>query len=147
MTDVTITINKKSVLSDVSMSTSYLATRNEQGNTYSRVAILEADKELIDTYYNEACNHITTTLKAHIANVTNNDTTYTATLKLSSAFNGMLAESINTALKAYCTHYILSRWYEVTDKQRSEYYFAVAKDNLTMAQRNIVHKNAPKREI
>lgn len=153
--DITLTVRKRQVYTEVAKTSSYTGAKlTDDELAYDRIFTTDADYQMLERFWIEACNGATERLKPFLLSVSSNiidptasNTTsdYIANLRVSQSFDTALLSSTETSLYDYFVNFILSRWYKFTMKSEVDSYAADAMAALEDVLRKIYHKKKPVR--
>lgn len=148
MKEVELLVNKVAVYDEVAKETSYESVRMlpSDESAYERIFTTDEDRELLERYWVETCNAVTGEMKRYLKSVSEQPISrgidlsknYQLRLEVPSSFDDRLIGSIETGLHSVFVSSILSRWYEIVDKQedatkhakRSEEYLGSVKGKV-----------------
>ena len=154
MSDVTLTVNKANVYTEVAKTTSYSGVKAAaDGSLYEQIFTTDEDRLLLERFWNEAANaatelfkpflsSVTSTVQSHGVNLANN---YVAVLSLSPSYDTSLTDSVQSSLFSYFVDFIVSRWFKFANKSESEDFGAQAVAMLEDVKSKIYHKKKPTR--
>jgi len=146
MTDITITINKETVLNDVGRLTNYAGDRfvGDDG-AFDRISTTGSEADMLGQFWQSACDGVTEAMKRFIKSLTTT-TNYVAVLEVSSSYDTNLTDSITTNIQNCITYHIVSQWYKLTNKSESESYAREAAAQLNEAMSKVFFKKKPTRK-
>lgn len=146
MSTLSISIVKATVISEISLVTTYQAGRNKNvPEDFSRVNVSDADVSILDKYWNECIAEIDKELKMFITDNTTDDDEYAMSLTMPSNYDSAMDSSINTSLKTYVVNAILSKWFAITDPTSSERYATIAAGAMQSAKNKLWFRKKPTR--
>ena len=154
MSDVTFTVNKASVYTEVAKTTSYSGFKAAaDGSLYEQIFTTDEDRLLLERFWNEAANAATELFKPFLSSVSsaaqshgvNLAANYTAKLSLSPSYDTTLNDSVQSSLFSYFVDFIVSRWYKFANKGEAEDFGAQALAMLEDVKSKIYHKKKPAR--
>lgn len=154
MVELILHIQKLSVYDEVAKTTSYTGAKmQEDEGAYDRIFTTDADRLMLERFWNEACDGATEQLKPFLNSaVTQNvshgvDLTadYDVTLALSNSYDRNLDASVLTSLYSYFVSFIVSRWYKFTNKNEAESYFNDAVGMMDDVMRKLYYRKKPTR--
>lgn len=146
MSTLSISINKATVISEISLVTTYQAGRNKNvPEDFSRVNVSDADTSILDKYWNECIAEIDKELKTFITANETSDTEYAMSLTMPSNYDSSMDNSVNVSLKTYAVNAILSKWFAITEPASSERYANVAAAAMQSAHSKLWFRKKPTR--
>lgn len=110
-------INKDKVFDEVSKSSGNAGAKNSDDAAYARVAIVDADKEMLDKFWAESKWQAALTLGEMLASANESDGVWQVTLNLPQSFKASLMDSIESCLFSFFVTNILAKWYAITNKE------------------------------
>lgn len=137
---ISLSVDKGKCFDEAAKTSAYVATKRPMTNgSYDRVAIKDADRYMLERYWQEATDVITDTLKEYIDKPTNivvehgSDLSknYVLYLKLPDLWDSNMANSIRNSIQSYITNYVLMKWLELV---HSEEYKTYAEYNQAIMQ-------------
>lgn len=150
MKQVTLTVKKAAVLDDLGITSAYVgAKRKDDDAAYERIATVDADEDMLLRFYTEAAAMATHTLKEWMkAAATLDETThdYTATLEVADGYDDNLTDNANSMLTSYFRHFILAKWYAMTDEDNVKAASEEATAMLEGVVATLYHRKRPTRE-
>lgn len=155
---ISLTVNKALVYDEVAKVTAYTGAKevtDEDASAYNRIFTTEADKIALETFWSETTNAATDLFKEFIESVSthapsngiNISQDYKVSLMLSSSFDPLLKESIESSLFSFFVDTIVSKWFKYTNKDDIEDYQKTAASMLLDVREKIYYRKKPKREI
>lgn len=156
MQTVDITISKAQVLDEVTKLTAYTGAKamtDQDTGVYERIAITDADRDLLERYWAEACASVTEALKrwviadpgtaiGHHPDIGEN---YTARLSLTDQWNMNEQSAVALSLVSYMANLIAGNWFMATAPDKAQGCAAIAGAQLEQAVRSLYYKRAPQR--
>lgn len=131
--EVILSVIKLNVYAEVAETTNFAGAKMMDADkaAYVRMAIKDDDRQLLERFWTEACGAVTRLVKPYLVSVTPQPVShgldltvnYEATLNVPSGYNPAVTDSVNGSLFSFFTEYIISKWYEVSNKdgvQRAE---------------------------
>ena len=153
---ISISANKIRVYDEVAKVTSYVGAKQvvADATSYERIFTTDADRQLLEQYWVEACSFATESMKRFLDSVVSQQMSshvaigndYTIILNVSSQFNTSLSDSMEASLLAFFVNYIVAKWLELTSKESSESYASTATSMLNDIKIKLHYKDAPKRD-
>ena len=146
MITVQYTINKEKVLEEVARTSSYVGkTAVADGSAYEQVFTTDADRDLLDRYWREACGVVAEMLKPVVNSVWHGPD-YVVIVRLPSAYNQEFTGIINSDLFSFVVNTILSKWFMMTAKEEAATYATLAEGALNDAKAKVYFKKKPTRD-
>ena len=152
--EVTLTVNKANVFTEVAKTTSYSGIKKSpDGSLYEQVFTTDEDRLMLERFWNEAANNVTDILKnfegvfsdtqqAHGIDIANN---YSAKVSLSNSFDTNLISSIQSSLFSFFVDYIVGNWYKFINKEEASSYLEDSAAMLLDVKSKIYFKKKPSR--
>lgn len=109
-------INKDKVFDEVSKSSGNAGAKAGDA-AYDRVAIVDADKEMLDRFWTESKWQATFVLGKMLVSETESDGVWQVTLNLPQSFKASLMDSIGSCLFSFIVTSILAKWYAIANKE------------------------------
>lgn len=149
MTNINLNIKKDDVYNEVAKTTSYTGAKmlgaNKDDEIYDRIFTTDADREMLDRFWAEACNAATEVFKPFLMSIDVKDG-YSATLEMSSAFDTNLVNGIQSSVLCFLATSIVGKWYQFTNKEESGIYAKEAANILEDVKRKIYFRKRPRRK-
>lgn len=147
MIDITLTVGKSDVMTEVAKTASYVGQKmtGEEG-AYDRIRTTDADEEELERFWEEASAEATETFKEFITNVSNG-ASYAVGLSLSPRFDVKLQTGMAGSLRSFFINSILSKWFVISNKKEAEVYEAAATTNMKDVVAKMYYKKKPTRMI
>ncbi len=156
MKEITITVNKANVYDEVAKTTAYIGAKSvDDVSAYERVFTTDADREMLERFWAEACNMATTQLKRFVVQVSDNPqrhgvdlaANYEVILKLSELFDDTaLADSISSSMFNFFVASIVGKWCALAAKAEAESYALEAAGLMKEVIQKAYHRSRPTRE-
>jgi len=149
ITNIELDIKRKDVYNEVARISGYVGAKSfkeqdGQADTYSRIAITDSDSELLDRYWEDCCGKVAGELQRFIKDIVSNDKSNDATFIIQPLSNVAQRKTVlQKDLFSCFVNFILCKWFELTDKERCEYYFANYNDFIKGIRRKLCMKFAP----
>ena len=156
MQTVDITINKAQVLDEVAKLTAYTGAKamtDQDTGAYERIAVTDADRDLLERYWAEACASVTEALKRWL--FTDPDTAighhpdisddYVVMVSLPNRWSENEHSAVTLSLVSYMANLIAGNWFMATAPEKAQGCAAIAGAQLEQAVRSLYFKRAPKR--
>ena len=149
ITNIELDIKRKDVYNEVAKISGYVGAKSfkeqdGQADTYSRIAITDSDSELLDRYWEDCCGKVAGELQRFIKDIVSNDKSNDATFIIQPLSDiAQRKKVLQKDLFSCFVNFILCKWFELTDKERCEYYFANYNDFIKGIRRKLCMKFAP----
>jgi hypothetical protein len=149
ITNIELDIKRKDVYNEVARISGYVGAKSfkeqdGQADTYSRIAITDSDSELLDRYWEDCCGKVAGELQRFIKDIVSNDKSNDVTFIIQPLSNVAQRKTVlQKDLFSCFVNFILCKWFELTDKERCEYYFANYNDFIKGIRRKLCMKFAP----
>lgn len=164
MITANLNVIKSDVYDEVAKTTSYEGAKAvDDDKAYERVFTTDADRAMLDRFWDEACNIATDTMKRFITTVSssvtiNNNSSkdqpqkepvtvdgYHAVLSLSSAYDNNLTPSIEKSLRSFFVNAIISKWDKFANKGNVKSYEDDANAALDDIVKKMFYRKRPQR--
>lgn len=153
MIDVSFTINKANVYSEVAKTTSYSGIKGALAASYEEVFTTDEDRQMLERFWNEASNAVTELFKPFLVSVTSSpeshgielERNYQVSLQLSASYDTSLTASIQSSLFSFFTDYIVAKWYKFINKEEAGSFWDEAESMLLDVKSKIYFKKKPTR--
>lgn len=149
ITNIELDIKRKDVYNEVARISGYVGAKSfkeqdGQADTYTRIAITDSDYELLDRYWEDCCGKVAGELQRFIKDIVSNDKSNDVTFIIQPLSNVAQRKTVlQKDLFSCFVNFILCKWFELTDKERCEYYFANYNDFIKGIRRKLCMKFAP----
>lgn len=149
ITNIELDIKRKDVYNEVARISGYVGAKSfkeqdGQADTYSRIAITDSDSELLNRYWEDCCGKVAGELQRFIKDIVSNDKSNDATFIIQPLSDVAQRKTVlQKDLFSCFVNFILCKWFELTDKERCEYYFANYNDFIKGIRRKLCMKFAP----
>lgn len=157
-----IIIQKASVYEEVAKTTAYTGAKmKDDESAYNRIFATDADREMLERFWNEACSNTTEELKrfinpaelnsnanvSHLSDEHGVDLTddYKVILELSDSFDANLLNSMQASIFSYFVNSICAKWFKFTNRGDSESYSTDADKNMLDMRAKLFYRKKPKR--
>ncbi len=139
---LTVTIEYESAIYELGRTAAYAGIKRDD---YERLAVTEADRQLLRQYCHDACGCMVRSLKSMVDGVESDDDGFTLRLRTSASFDTALELTIADSLRSYVALTALTRWLALTSTEASRDFSAVAATMLDDARSQLVQRRAPRR--
>lgn len=130
---ITLTIDKADVLAEVAQAAEYTGDKmTGDDGAYDRIRIVDGNQAELDRFWDEARVEVANALHEFMESegMESDDKTYNVVLDMTSNFAQPMAHTMVISLKSFFVNFILSRWYQYTNKSESEAYMVMATAHL-----------------
>lgn len=146
MATITLTVEQSGVYDEVARTTDYTGSKMEESDANLRDRILSTDDDLSDMgrFWEETAAVADERLKAmYTGGSAPNESTYTARLEVSAAFDRALLPAVEAALRSYFVKSIVGKWYRYCNKGETKDYLAEAQEMMDDALRKLYSRKRP----
>ena len=149
MRDIRISINKDKVYEEVAKTTAYIGGKSLDANgksLYDQVFVTDADKEMLEGYWNAAIGDVSVALDSVLA-FENSDSGEEETfgLRVSNLFKESLTKTMKSSIFSYVVNKIVAGWCSVVAPDKVEYYELISKTHLAKIGGIIYSRKRPTR--
>ena len=142
--DITLSIKKIDVYDEVAKTTSYVGLKkiDTDDKLYDRVFTTDADRDLLERFWREACNAVTDEFKQFIISQpgqTDNGI-FTVDMSMPSSF-------VEQSLLSFFINLITSKWFSISNKGDAEYYQQETLASGNEVRRKIFYRKKPQRVV
>lgn len=141
--EITINIDKQSVFDEVNKTSGYIGAKSQDLAQYDRTALVQANDEQLDRFWDEACSLATTTLAQWLMSDGSDDDHYNVVLRPSAAWNNALQSSVEMSLKGYLVNSILAKWLMIVGSTQVDGYAKLASSQLADVEVKMYQLTAP----
>lgn len=144
MKEYTIILTKAEIFENVSLHSTYTGAKNTTEDTsLMKVATNDSDNLMLSRFWLDICGEITEKFRQFIVKTEINDTSFSMTLELSSAFDESLLSTIRTDLQGACVNGILGAWFEISFPEKSVEAATRCQTLLQRAFSKLCHRRKP----
>ena len=121
MKTIEIDLNKDKIYREVAKTTAYSGAKRmmaEDTGVYDRTSVSEAEFEMLDRFWNEACMDLANSLSSWLGNV--DSASGYVTINVVDTFNFALEESLLFAMQSYMVNSLLTKWYMIANPSLAE---------------------------
>lgn len=154
MSTIVLSVNKADVYSEVAKTCSYTgakritpSTEEGQPSVYERIFTTDADAEMLDRYWAEGCNEMTSVFKPFISSLGVNGDTYSADLAMGDSFETSLETPVNSNLFSYLVYSICAKWFLMTSPEDVQKYELLAEEAKNKVREDLYFKKKPVRTV
>lgn len=147
MVTITLKVNKTAVWNEVVKTSGYTGDKmsDTDEDAYERILITDEDQKSLQRFWEEAAAVANGRLKEMIENVSETDSDYEVSLRVSLSYDEALNGSVQAALTSYFIHAIVGRWYKFCNKAEAESYLADSALMMEDALRKLYSRRRPPR--
>lgn len=147
MANITIQFTKSDILDEVKKTSAYLGAKSQDAETFARVAIVDANDEQLQVFWDDACALVAGSLHRWLKADGCTDDVFDITLAPSSAWNSALESSVEKSLKGYFINVILAKWLMLIPGTDPQTPAQVATGMLQDAETKLYRKQTPTRNV
>lgn len=141
MKSVYIEISRADVYEEVKKTTSYASSKVQgDSSAYERTFVKDADEEMLERFFHEACTTVTNALKAFVTEDALTSYGYNVTLTMPETYNEQLTSSLEKSIESYLELSILVSWYLMAQPDKVETTAASATAMLDDIRRKVYHR-------
>lgn len=146
--NVTFTIDKQEVLTEIAKTTSYIGAKKEgdDGTAYDRIYTTDEDAEMLERYWQETEDTLATSLHCFVS--AQSETTggkYSITLGLPDNWNKAMQKNLQQDIFSLFVQSIIAKWHMLTNKAEVEAYAALAAGTLSNIDKALLKRVRPTR--
>ncbi|MDY6302435.1 MAG: hypothetical protein SPL96_11160 [Bacteroidales bacterium] len=139
-----IKIGKADVLNEVRKTSAYLGVKSEGEDSYDRIALVSANDEQLERFWQECCALLNGTLHQWLAENRSDSTAYDVTLRPSESWNNALQPSVKRASRGFLVNSILSKWLMISAPGLVDGYSQVSASELGEVEQTMHRLKAPR---
>lgn len=144
MNNVNFTITRTAVYNEVAKTTSYGGKKaQEDGSAYERMRTTTEDEELLQRFWGEACDMITSILKPFLNSVSDNSD-YTVDLSLPTRYDTNLNTMLKDTAFSFIVNMIIAKWYEIANKEEATKYADTARHLADKIRSTVFYRKKPR---
>lgn len=154
MTTIVLSVTKADVYKEVAKTCSYTgakritpSTEEGQPSVYERIFTTDADAEMLDRYWAEGCNEMTSMFKPFIGVCDGDDISYTVSLMMGNSFSTSLTSTVNSNLFSYLVYSICAKWFLMTSPEDVQKYELLAEEAKNKVREDLYFKKKPVRTV
>ncbi len=150
--DIVLEVNKANVYEEVAKTTSYRGSKlDDDGRAYERLYATDADRQMLERFWNEACSKATDLFRRFIRDVSQHPEShgveltrnYRVVLSMPSNYDASLTSSMQTSLHSFFVEFVIGRWYSLSNTAESESYIATSDSMLDDVRRKLYTRRKP----
>ena len=141
--ETTVIIPRNSIFRHVARRMEWTGTRSPEDSDYSRVALSEADRSLLHSFFDEAAMHAVDLCRPFLTSVANTDASLALALSLPDSTDLL---TLKTTTENMMAAHVLALWQEIVCPARSSASYSKRDDYALKLQAILYHHPAPKRK-
>lgn len=147
MKELLLTAKREDVYSEVEKTTEYTGAKmmHADEGAHDRLAVTEADRELLNRFFDEAAGVATDECKRFVDEVTLDESGYEARLSMSDSFDEHLSDSIRTSLRNFFVAAVIAKWCKIVGSDAGAAYSADATAAMLDVRRKIFNRKRPQK--
>ena len=147
MKTLLLTVSREDVYSEVEKTTEYTGAKmmHADEGAHDRLAVTEADRELLSRFFDEAAGVATDECKRFVDEVTLDEAGYEARLSMSDSFDEHLSESIRTSLRNFFVAAVIAKWCKIVSSDAVAAYSADATAAMLDVRSKIFNRKRPQK--
>lgn len=148
MAEITLKVTKADVWSEVAKTTAYTGdkmTGAEAEGAYDRILITDEDQKVLQRFWEEAAAVANDQLKEMLETSSAMSSDYSVNLHVSNAYDKVLNNSVQSALRSYFIAAIVARWCKFANKGETEAYANEAAAMMEDVRRKLYSRKRPLR--
>ena len=145
MKTLLLTVGREDVYSEVEKTTEYTGAKmmHADEGAHDRLAVTEADRELLSRFFDEAAGVATNEFKRFVDEVTLDESGYEARLSMSDSFDEHLSDSIRTSLRNFFVAAVIAKWCKIVGSDAGAAYSADATAAMLDVRSKIFNRKRP----
>ena len=147
MKELLLTAKREDVYSEVEKTTEYTGAKmmHADEGAHDRLAVTEADRELLSRFFDEAAGVATNECKRFVDEVTLDEAGYEARLSMSDSFDEHLSDSIRTSLRNFFVAAVIAKWCKIVGSDAGAAYSADATAAMLDVRSKIFNRKRPQK--
>lgn len=147
MKELLLTAKREDVYSEVEKTTEYTGAKmmHADEGAHDRLAVTEADRELLNRFFDEAAGVATDECKRFVDEVTLDEAGYEARLSMSDSYDEHLSDSIRTSLRNFFVAAVIAKWCKIVGSDAGAAYSADATAAMLDVRRKIFNRKRPQK--
>lgn len=147
MKELLLTAKREDVYSEVEKTTEYTGAKmmHADKGAHDRLAVTEADRELLSRFFDEAAGVATDECKRFVDEVTLNEACYEVRLSMSDSYDEHLSDSIRTSLRNFFVAAVIAKWCKIVDSDAGAGYSADATAAMLDVRSKIFNRKRPQK--
>ena len=147
MKTLLLTVGREDVYYEVEKTTEYTGAKmmHADEGAHDRLAVTEADRELLIRFFDEAAGVATNECKRFVDEVTLDEAGYEARLSMSDSFDEHLSDSIRTSLRNFFVAAVIAKWCKIVGSDAGAAYTADATAAMLDVRSKIFNRKRPQK--
>ena len=147
MKTLLLTVGREDVYSEVEKTTEYTGAKmmHADEGAHDRLAVTEADRELLSRFFDEAAGVATNECKRFVDEVTLDEAGYEARLSMSDSYDEHLSDSIRTSLRNFFVAAVIAKWCKIVGSDAGAAYTADATVAMLDVRSKIFNRKRPQK--
>ena len=147
MKTLLLTVGREDVYSEVEKTTEYTGAKmmHADEGAHDRLAVTEADRELLSRFFDEAAGVATNEFKRFVDEVTLDEAGYEARLSMSDSYDEHLSDSIRTSLRNFFVAAVIAKWCKIVGSDTGAAYSADATAAMLDVRSKIFNRKRPQK--
>ena len=147
MKTLLLTVGREDVYSEVEKTTEYTGAKmmHADEGAHDRLAVTEADRELLSRFFDEAAGVATNECKRFVDEVTLDEAGYEARLSMSDSYDEHLSDSIRTSLRNFFVAAVIAKWCKIVGSDAGAAYTADATAAILDVRSKIFNRKRPQK--
>ena len=147
MKTLLLTESREDVSSEVEKTTEYTGAKmmHADEGAHDRLAVTEADRELLSRFFDEAAGVATDECKRFVDEVTLDEAGYEARLLMSDSYDEHLSDSIRTSLRNFFVAAVIAKWCKIVSSDAGAAYSADATAAMLDVRSKIFNRKRPQK--
>lgn len=148
MKELLLTAKREDVYSEVEKTTEYTGAKmmHADEGAHDRLAVTEADRELLSRFFDEAAGVATDECKRFVDEVTLDEAGYEARLSMSDSYDEHLSDSIRTSLRNFFVAAVIAKWCKIVGSDAGAAYSADATAAMLDVRSKIFNRKRPQKQ-
>ena len=147
MKTLLLTVGREDVYYEVEKTTEYTGAKmmHADEGAHDRLAVTEADRELLSRFFDEAAGVATNECKRFVDEVTLDEAGYEARLSMSDSYDEHLSDSIRTSLRNFFVAAVIAKWCKIVGSDAGAAYTADATAAMLDVRSKIFNRKRPQK--
>ena len=147
MKTLLLTVGREDVYYEVEKTTEYTGAKmmHADEGAHDRLAVTEADRELLSRFFDEAAGVATDECKRFVDEVTLDEAGYEARLSMSDSYDEHLSDSIRTSLRNFFVAAVIAKWCKIVGSDAGAAYTADATAAMLDVRSKIFNRKRPQK--
>lgn len=147
MKTLLLTVGREDVYSEIEKTTEYTGAKmmHADEGAHDRLAVTEADRELLSRFFDEAAGVATDECKRFVDDVTLDEEGYEARLSMSDSYDEHLSDSIRTSLRNFFVAAVIAKWCKIVGSDVGPAYSADATAAMLDVRSKIFNRKRPQK--